>query len=72
MAKNQTNNTTNRSTQKTTNRTQQKTTNRTTNTTDGKNSSDAGRAVMARVHKVTLPCYRQGAILASPRKTAAA
>ena len=41
MAKNQTNNTTNRSTQKTTNRTQQKTTNRTTNTTnttDSKNS----------------------------------
>ena len=34
MAKNQTNNTTNRSTQKTTNRTQQKTTNRTTNTTN--------------------------------------
>ena len=75
MAKNQTNNTTNRSTQKTTNRTQQKTTNRTTNTTnttDSKNASEAGRAVMARVHKVTLPCYRQGAILASPRKTAAA
>ena len=72
MAKNQTNNTTNRSTQKTTNRTQQKTTNRTTNTTDSKTASEAGRAVMARVHKVTLPCYMRGAILASPRKTAAA
>ena len=42
MAKNQTNNTTNRSTQKTTNRTQQKTPNRTPPTTDSKNCKRGG------------------------------